>query len=267
MTKQDVANFIKSAKQSVSKHSPEILTGIGIAGMITTTVLAVKATPKALKLIEERKRELVSDPYSTEYQGKLPPVEVVKVTWKCYMPAVISGAVSVACLIGAQSVHVKRNAALAAAYKLSETALAEYRDKVIETIGERKEKTVREKIAESRLEKNPVDETMVVMTDRGTSLIFDPHSARYFRGDIDSIKRVVNELNEQMLNDPFGYISLNDFYDELDLERTDRGDDLGWRVDKGIIKIDIHAKIAKNGEPAIVLDYINPPFYGYNKFT
>ena len=83
MTKQDVVRFINSAKQSVSKHSPEILTGIGIAGMITTTVLAVKATPKALKLIEERKRELVLDSDSTEYEGNLPPVEVIKTTWTC----------------------------------------------------------------------------------------------------------------------------------------------------------------------------------------
>ena len=82
MNNQKLAKFFNSVKTSVSKHSPEILTGIGIAGMITTTVLAVRATPKALKLIEEKKDELSVD--------KLKPIDTVKATWKCYIPATVT---------------------------------------------------------------------------------------------------------------------------------------------------------------------------------
>ena len=117
MKKPDVSKIIKSVQKSITKHSPEILTAIGIAGMATTVVLAVKATPKALKQIEEAENEKGE---------KLTKTEVVKTTWKTYVPTAISGAASVACVIGANSVHTRRQAALYSAYKLSETAYTEY---------------------------------------------------------------------------------------------------------------------------------------------
>ena len=67
MNKKDVTNFINSAKTALSKRSPEILTGLGIAGMITTTVLAVKATPKAISLLEEAKL----DSHYKEYRNRV----------------------------------------------------------------------------------------------------------------------------------------------------------------------------------------------------
>ena len=95
--------------------------------MVTTTVLAVRATPKAIELIEAKKKE--------EQVDSLPPVEVVKTAWKCYLPATITGVVSMACIIGSCSVSARRSAVLATACKLSETAFTEYQDKVVETIG------------------------------------------------------------------------------------------------------------------------------------
>lgn len=263
MKKPNLAKLLRDAQTLMSKHSPEILTGIGITGMITTVVLAVRATPKAMELIDEHKE---GDSYK-ELGIELTPIQTVKVAWKPYIPAVISGTASIACLIGANSVHARRNAAIATAYKLSEAALVEYKDKVIETFGEKKEKTVREKIAEDRLEKNPVNNSQIFMTEKGNTLFMEPISGQYFRSDIEFIKKTVNELNETMLNSPFGYLSVNDLYDALGLEQTSRGDDLGWCVSKGIIKFDIHAKVAKNGEPCIVIDYTNAPVYDYNKFA
>lgn len=266
MKKLNLTKFVKETQMLMSKHSPEILMGIGIAGMITTVVLAVKATPKAEKLIEEYAEECG---YSKEgfKIADVPKKEIIQVAWKPYIPAAISGTVSIACLIGANSVNAKRNAALATAYKLSEAALFEYKDKVVEVIGEKKEKVVREKIAEDRLDKNPVNDSRIFMTEKGNTLFLEPLSGQYFRSDIEIVKKTINELNEGMLNDPFGYLSVNDLYDALGLEQTARGDDLGWCVSKGIIKYDIHAKIAKNGEPCIVLDYTNAPVYDYNKFV
>ena len=263
MKKPNLAKLLRDAQTLMSKHSPEILTGIGITGMITTVVLAVRATPKAMELIDEHKE---GDSYK-ELGIELTPIQTVKVAWKPYIPAVISGTASIACLIGANSVHARRNAAIATAYKLSEAALVEYKDKVIETFGEKKEKTVREKIAEDRLEKNPVNNSQIFMTEKGNTLFMEPISGQYFRSDIEFIRKTVNELNESMLNSPFGYLSVNDLYDALGLEQTSRGDDLGWCVSKGIVKFDIHAKVAKNGEPCIVIDYVNAPVYDYNRFA
>ena len=258
MRKPNLANFMANTREFINKRSPEILTGIGIAGMITTTALAVRATPKALELIEEKKDEDAVDELSS--------LEVVKTAWKPYIPAAVTGIVSVACLIGASSANAKRNAALATAYKLSETALSEYREKVIETIGEKKEKTVRDKVAEERVKNNPVSKSEVIVTNNGTTLCFDPISARYFKSSIDKIKRAENELNKQMLHDISGYVSLNDFYDELGLDHTTIGDDLGWNVNK-LIDISFSSQLNDNGEPSVVLDYLVAPKSNFYKFS
>lgn len=152
---KSVTKFIKTVKRGFGKRSPEILLGIGIASGITATVLAVKATPKALELLTEKRYEKYGDTLkeddSYDDMPELKPVEVVKTTWKCYIPAAISGVASIACLLGSHSVHAKRNAALATAYKLSETALNEYREKVVEEIGEEKEKVIRDKVSQKHL--------------------------------------------------------------------------------------------------------------------
>lgn len=119
--KKELSKSFLLLKTSIKKHSPEILTGIGIAGMITTTVMAVRATPKALILIEERKEEIGVN--------QLEAVDLIKTTWMCYVPAALTGTLSIACLIGASSVNVRRNAALATAYTLSESALKDYQER------------------------------------------------------------------------------------------------------------------------------------------
>jgi hypothetical protein len=259
MNKQTLAKFARDVRLSLSRHSPEILIGIGIAGMVTTTVLAVKATPKALQLIEDKKEELDVE--------TLTPVEVVKTTWKCYIPTVISGVTSIACIIGSHSVNARRNAALATAYKLSETALTEYRDSVVETIGEKKERAVRDKVSEKQIEKNPISKTEVIVTGKGNTLFFDPLSARYFYSDLEKIKRAENNLNKQIICDAFDDgVTVNDFYAEIGLPPTDMGETLGWTLSIGLIDIYPSAQMAEEGtehegEPCIALNYSNPPQY------
>lgn len=257
MGKIDFNQIIKSAQATLKKHSPEILTGVGIAGMITTTVLAVKATPKAMMLIEEKKLDLDTD--------KLRPTEVVKTVWPCYIPTVATGAMSIACLIGASTVNFRRNAALTTAYAISETALKDYQEKVIETLGEKKESAVRDAIAKSKIEKDPVSgPNEIVITEKGESLCYEPLSGRYFRSDIEKIRQAWNELNYMLLND--NYISLNDFYCEIGLGETKIGEQLGWSVDKGKIEIHFSTHLAANGEPCLVIDFTNPPVYDYNRY-
>lgn len=260
MTKPDMAALFKDVKMAVSKHSPEILTGLGIAGMITTTILAVKATPKALELIEDKKDEL--DLYPTD---KLTPIETVKATWKCYIPAAVTGVTSVACLVGASSVNMKRNAALTAAYNLSATALAEYKEKVIETVGEKKEKIIRDKVAEERINKEPVNQSAIIVSGNGNTRCFDTITKRRFISDIETIKRIVNELNRRMVNGE-DYISLNEFYYELGLDGSGIGDELGWNVGTGLIELDFSAQLDTDGTPCIVIDYTVAPKRGFNSW-
>ena len=254
MKKPKLSSISKGIRGAITKHSPEILTGIGIAGMITTTIMAVRATPKALILIEERKEEIDVD--------KLTPIELIKTTWTCYIPAAITGGLSIICLIGASSVNARRNAALATAYTLSESALKEYQEKVIETIGEKKEQTVRDAIAKDRIDKNPVSSREVIITEKGNTLCYDAISGRYFKSDIDKLKKAEIELNRRMRDEM--YISLNEFYYEIGLNPISIGDDLGWNIDHSYIELSFSSQLTDDGNPCLVIDYQVTPRYKYN---
>ena len=257
--KLNVSKLCKDAKVMVSKRSPEILTGLGIAGVISTTVLAVQATPKALDLIaraEDKK-------FDNGHGNKLTVSEKMKVAWKPYIPAAITGIASISCIIGASSVHAKRNAAIAAAYNLSQTALTEYKEKVVETIGEKKEQAIKDKISKDKIKKDPVSKSEVIVTGKGNTLCYDAFNSRYFYSDIDQIKRAINELNRIMLNQM--YVSLNDFYDELNLKHSGNGDELGWKLDDGFIEIDFSSQLSDDGRPCLVIEYMVAPRYDYSK--
>ena len=265
MSQSKLSQTLKSVQIALKKHSPEIMTGIGIAGMITSTVLAVRATPKALTLIEKAGYEKDSDENPTMDMEFTPltPRETIKVAWKCYIPSAVVGAMSVCCLIGASSVNMRRNAALATAYTLSESALKEYQEKVIETIGEKKEQTIKDSIAKDKIEKNPVTTREIIVTGRGETLCFDALSGQYFWSDIDKLKKVVNELNRQMRYDC--YVSLNEFYSAIGLRETRLGDDLGWNIDKGYIDLKFSSQLTDDDTPCLVIDYNIVPEYEYNR--
>lgn len=260
MSKLSLSKIARDLKVSLVKHSPEILIGIGITGMITTTVLAVKATPKALSLIEEKKEELEVE--------TLTPMETVKTTWKCYIPAAVTGAASIACLIGSNSAHVKRYSALATAYKLSESAFTEYRGKTLEALGEKKERAIRDKISEEQIKNNPRSTTEVIVTGKGETLFFEPLSSRYFYSNLEKIKRAENNLNKTIICDAFDAgVTVNDFYTEIGLPHTATGDSLGWKLGY-LIDIYPSAQMAEEGtehegEPCIVINYSNPPRYDF----
>ena len=256
MDKSNITNIIKGIKASISRHSPEILTGIGIAGMVTTTILAVKATPKAIKLIEAEKK--------AKHVDALSPVDTVKTVWKCYIPAAMTGVSSIACLIGSNAINAKRNAALTTVYTLSEMARNEYKEKVIETIGEKKERTIKEKVDAERIKRDPVSKKEVIITEKGTTLCYDHVFGRYFKSDIDIINRAMNKINREIVINM--YASLNDFYAELGLSPVEMGYDLGWNIDDGTIEIEPSSQLADDGTPCLVIDYSVSPKYNYSRF-
>lgn len=270
-----VSRTVHTVSTKVSKYSPQILTGIGIVGMAASAVMIGKATPKALALIEEKKhlmnKQLLEEAKANGMDEcsrvtELKPVEIVQTCWKVYAPSVILMFASSVCLIGANTISLKRISTLAAAYKLSETTLSEYKDAVMQTIGEKKEKEVREIYAENQIKKNPVETNQIFMTGSGDSLCYDPLSGRYFKSNIEKIKKARNDLNEIMINEM--YVSLNMFYEEIGLEITDLGRELGWSIDRdGTIDILFTAKLTDDGTPCLVMDFKEMPKYDFDKFV
>ena len=264
LPKLNLSKVAKNMQHTLGKYSPQILTGIGVAGMITTVVLAVKATPKALELIEDKKEELDA--------GKLTVVDTVKTAWKPYVPAVVTGVLSTVCIIGGNAIGTRRTAALAAAYKISETALHEYKDAIVETVGEEKAKEVKEKVAQNKLDKNPVVEKQIIVTNKGTFLCYDSLSGRYFQSDIETIRKAQNDINDYLFSED--YASLNMFYDFLGLEHTRLGAELGWKIDSGTLQIEFDSTLASDksqgiapGTPCLVLDYNVAPKYEFDKMS
>lgn len=260
MKKPNVKKFINGIKNGVQEYSPQIWLGIGIGGAITSTVLAVKATPKALVLIEEEKR--------VKEIEELTPVETIKVAWKPYIPAALTGAASIVCLIMSNRTSTRRTTALAAAYKISETALSEYKEAVVETIGEKKEKAVNHKVNENRLKDTDINEKTIIVTGSGDSLFIEPITHQPFTSSFEKIKKVENNINHLMICNMDGFVSMNELLDELGLEQMgDVGDTIGWNLNRdGQLDIDIDACKTKDNKPALMLDYYPEPRYGYDKY-
>lgn len=275
MSNGGLMKLVSAVSKTARKHSPEILMGLGITGMITTAVMAVKATPKACEMIEDRHYERYSQLSNEEKEEYLngyddwsldnpvKPAEMIKIAWKCYIPSAIIGLMSIGCLIGSNSVNVRRHAALATAYALSETTLKEYQEKVIETIGEKKEKEVRDAIDKKKVEEHPVSRNEVIITEKGNTLCLDKLSGRYFRSDVDKLKAAVNELNRQMRYDM--YVSVNEFYDAIGLSHTEFGDMLGWNIDRDYIDLQFSSQLAEDGTPCLVVGHRVLPQYEFDR--
>lgn len=252
VSKQMVRDLFKQAGKFADKNSPVILTGMGLAGMVTTIIFAVQATPKAEKIIKCEESQL---------ERPLTKFETVKHTWKCYIPTAAMGVMSAACIIGGQTVSLRRNAALAGLYAFTDNTLKEYQDKVIETVGEKKNTDILDGMAKDIVDQNPVNELNVIRAG-GDHLCYDPLTGRYFRSDIETINRAVNNLNKCLIDDR--YETLNDFYYLLGLPEVDSivGDDLGWNTDK-LLDLGFSSQLATNGEPCIVLRYDVAPKFDY----
>lgn len=251
----DISKAWTVVKTVAAQHSPAILLGLGITGMTATAVLAVKATPEAMRRIEA---------YKKKYKHKKLTVwQTIQATWKCYIPAAATGVVSAGCLIGGNRISDRRTAALATAYSLSETALKEYQGKVVETVGERKEQAIREAVAKDRIRENPPANITNIMSGNGNELCYDMVSNSYFRSSVNKIEKVVNEINRRLRDEMF--VSLNDFYDELGIPKMRTGNDVGWDIDKGYLEVSFSFDRAPDDRyldaPCIILNYSVVPEY------
>lgn len=238
-----IKNVMRISRTAILKHTPEILTGSGIAGMILAIVMAVKATPKAMEHIEEEQAETTT--------------EKIKAAWKDYIPAAMVTGLSVACLISSSSVSLRRNTALAAAYKLSENAFNEYQDKVKATIGDRKEKEIQEEVAADKAKKIEFKEEDIHHSNHGNSLFIDGPTGQIFESNLDKVKSVIADINTQIVD--YGFISQNEFLDALDcdLNHVTRGDDFGWyEVGDKDKRLNVtFGSTIKYGKPCFVMNY------------
>ncbi len=244
------------------KKQPLLMLGIGLAGMVTTTILAVKGHVKARDKMNydpecTNDKNIWIDKKGVRHTKKR---YWIKKTWKCYIPAAVTGSLSIACLIGSYSINHRRNAALASSLAVSEAAMTEYQKHVIDTIGEEAEKGVREKFQASQIEKESPSPKLIPSADpsgymdgdRGVNC-YESSTQQHFWASKEDIRMAVNNLNQERLTGFGGEITLNDFYNELGIAATSTGDVLGWKMENPV-EVDISTTEVK-GIPCL---YVTP---------
>ena len=236
------------------KHSPVIMFGAGVVGMVGTVVLASKATLKVEAVLDEadqKKHDMIEaietrpELYSGEDFAKdtalLRAKTVVGLT-KLYAPAIITGVVSVGLLTGAHVVLTKRNVALTAAYAAVDKAFGQYRARVVGELGEDKDREFRygkidvEEVVQG---KNGPKVTKHTQIDPATDTsmyvqIFDEFNSNYNvspGANITFITQVQNWANDKL--HARGHLFLNEVYRMLGLEEKPFGQLVGWVVGNG----------------------------------
>lgn len=239
----------KRAGKLANDNSPAILTAIGLTGTVMTAYLTGKATFKAANILrDETEGRWNSDPSKDD--PPLEPKEKFELTWRLFVPAAGTGILTLACIIAANHIGTRRAAALASAYTISEKAFAEYKEKVIEKIGEKKEQGVREELAQDRVNQSPPSREVILAS--GDVLCCDLYTRRYFKSDMESLRRSVNDLNRQLLHD--GYASLTDFYDKIGLPKTTESDEVGWTSDTEM-DVEFSTTLTDTNLPCIAFEF------------
>ena len=268
----DYKSFVKAAKDFIVKNAPTILTCAGIVGSVTAVGLAINETPKALEKIDEAKDNKLKDKNGNyiitaeNYDNSLNAWEMIKTVAPVYWPMALTEVTALSCIIFSNSMNLKRQAALFAAYQLSENNLKDYKAKMIETFGEKKSKEVEDKISQNKvLELPPVDQD-IINTGAGLTLCFDAVSGRYYYSDIERVKQAINDMNRRLLSER--EVCLNEFYAELNLPSIGMGDMLGWnKTDLGdFLECEPRATITEKGKPCIVFDYDVHPLYSTGEY-
>lgn len=241
-------------------HEPEILMGVGLAGLVLSIAGAVRATVKAVRMCDAKKQ--------AEGKEKLTKKEIVKLTWKTFAPVAASTVLSIPCVIMGNRISNKRAAALAAAYSISESALQQYQAKAKEIVGEKTEQVIKDAVTKDQAQiKAPENktETLMMVTNDEEQLIYEPLSDRYFKSTWNKVMQAYNELNEKTLGSTVGVYSVNDWYDMLGIDNTKMGDMLGWCTttfggNKGLMRISLVPGLTKDNKPCCAIQYDVLPY-------
>ena len=212
--------IINKLEKEIRDNGPSILTGLGVVGLVSTVGSAIKAT-----------RDFDKEEHKTKE-------EKFKSVVKHYWPVVIMGAGSIACIIGSNKLNMKRNLALAGAYKLSESKITEYKDKWFES---KKEEN-----------KNQCKSNTIIFGD-GDIDCYDQLTGRYFRCSITKLNQAINNVNELLYCGDS--VDLDDWYDFLDMDTPDLCEDLVWEQKWGPIKLELDSKLTDDNKPVLVIDF------------
>ena len=228
----------------LKKNSATILTVAAAAGVIITSVLSAKAAIKASRVLAHKEEEKGE---------KLTLEETISVVWTIYIPPVVAGMSTIACVFGANILNQRQQASLASAYALVDSSYKEYKAKLKELYGEEAHNNIVDAIAAEKCDEVHISAggltsayTQEIESDTEPRLFYDEYSGRYFETTIEKVLLAEYHLNRNYILR--GFARLNEFYEFLGLEPTDYGETVGWDICGEIYWIDFNHRKAFIGD-------------------
>lgn len=231
--------LIDSLIQVIKENGPELLTAFGVVGVGTTAFYAAKAGFQTAQCMESE------SPYLTLK-------DKVKHTWPLYMPAVVSGTGTVACIIFSSKGNTKRTAAAVTAYSVTEKAFSEYRDKMVNELSRAKDQKALDSIAQDHVLAHPAPTSGLIVLGRDEVLCCEMYTMRYFRSSMETLKKAINETNSWIISNRRA--TLNDFYNEIGIPATDVSAHLGWD-DGELMDLTFSAVLTDDERPCLAFRY------------
>lgn len=253
-----IADIVKNVGKTLNDNSPAILTGLGVAGVFTTTYLGIAATFAASRLIQR-------DAAIREVEGneeELSVKDAFKLVWPKYIPTVAMGAVTIAAIITSHNISARRQAAVVTLYTVTDRAFTEYREKATEILGKDAEREMQKDISRERMIKDDVGNREIIITGNGEHLCYDTMSGRTFMSNHDAIIKAMNELNTKIIRNE--YASQNEWWLLLGLEPLVYGDELGWNHGN-MLEVHFDAHVLPDGRPVLDIRYRTEPLHGYSR--
>ena len=270
----DFKEFISNVGDSLEENASSIFIGLGIASFGLAVVAACVEAPKAKKVIEETKKDIV-DAADAFDDGELTETEYKEVKRDIYMtcgkgliryygPIALLAVSGTVCILNAHDIDTNKITGLTTMYQMSETSRKLYQEKVIEKLGAKKDLEVRDAVNQEKVRRTKKDEKTlpVLESSKPATLCFDPYSGRYFRCSVDKIDAAINKINADMLHNMTQTVSLNDLYDELGLPLL-KGETMGWNADNGTFTRRPSSALTEDNEPCYVMDFDIEPTFDY----
>ena len=193
----------------MKRNAPTILTSIGGVGVVSTAVMAAKATPKAMLILEQAEAEKGEE---------LTKFEKVKAAGPVYIPTALMGMATITCIFGANALNTRNQAVLTSAYAMVSSSYQEYKKKVNELYGQEGEEQVVRSIARDNYDGEKATGE--------TELFYDEFSGRFFKSTVEAVQRAEYQINRDLVMQDWA--TINDFYGYLNIPHVDGGDAIGW---------------------------------------
>lgn len=215
----------------LKKAAPTILTILGAAGVVVTAISAVKATPKALKLIDEDERYHGLD-YEEKGYGPT-KIEMVKIAWSCYIPTAIIGLTTISCIFGAHVLNKRTQATLISAYGFMHQSYQKYKSAAKKVYGEDADRKIVEQMNQGAYARGAFSCAEIYHSDTEKDedklWFYDSFGKRSFQSTLAAVINAEYFANRDFAMN--GFLFLNQFYNFLGIPETQEGDIIGWAAE------------------------------------